>query len=309
VTDQIQELILSSGADSNDEHIIVTKDVFERMLSNKEAVCILHEVGVDVVGLVDFADTIFEADDAQEAKQLTFGEFMVLILDLRGSSTARVRDIVSLRKHINYRFHRLESRLMDMDCLARYQREAALSGERTPIGAIGAKASARAAYVQANETPSQSHLSGMTTLATFKDIAAGSLCELQASHERELALLHDENLQLLDRLTDLGRAAGKSHAGVLEVSTKVPRTTPRNFSDGIGTVATTRTGSEGTTSPSTREKPATRELSKVSDAPAWKTAPLVAQVPLQQWHEYYSSTPSWQSHANGASGHVCHNLV
>jgi len=133
---------------------------------------------------------------------------------------------------------------------------------------------------------------------------------LQASHERELALLHDENLQLLDRLTDLGRAAGKSHAGVLEVSTNVPRTTPKNFSDGIGTVATTTTGPEPTTSPRTRVQPVTRELSRVSDAPAWKTAPLVPQVPLQQWHEYYSSTPSWQSRAIMAEPcHVCHNQL
>merc|ERR1719433_2386288 len=149
VAEKIEELILSVGPSENHDTLIpklISKNEFERMLANQKAVSILHEVGVDVVGLVDFADTIFEADNgdkAQGKKQLTFGEFVELILDLRGSTTSRVKDVINLRKHINYKFQRLESWLMDMDCKACHNRarsglqEAALSGERATRWAQG----------------------------------------------------------------------------------------------------------------------------------------------------------------------------
>merc|ERR1712129_658697 len=60
-------------------------------------------------------------------------------------------------------------------------------------------------------------------VAMFQDLVTGSLRDLQASHQRELAVLHEENLRLLDKLADRGKAAGKSLAGVVEVATKVPR--------------------------------------------------------------------------------------
>jgi hypothetical protein len=53
----------------------------------------LTEVGVDVIGLVDFADVIFEDDD-----ELSFGRFMEIVLELRGSNSATVKDIIELRK-------------------------------------------------------------------------------------------------------------------------------------------------------------------------------------------------------------------
>merc|ERR1712129_592651 len=74
-----------------------------------------------------------------------------------------------------------------------------------------------------SESSGQSHLSGATTVAMFQDLVTGSLRDLQASHQRELAVLHEENLRLLDKLADRGKAAGKSLAGVVEVATKVPR--------------------------------------------------------------------------------------
>merc|ERR1712241_865147 len=78
------------------------------------------------------------------------------------------------------------------------------------------------------QTPRRSHPSGMTTVAMFQDIVTVSLRDLQASHERELAILHDENLKLQDELADLEKAAGKTLADVLDVAPKVPRITCSN---------------------------------------------------------------------------------
>jgi hypothetical protein len=180
------------------------------------------------VGLVDYADTIFEACDGDEMmgpRKLNFEQFMQVILDLRGSKNARVKDVVELRKHINYRFQRLENRLMDMDCLARYHganaglQEAAKSSR-------GVQESAWASDIRANgsQSPSQSNVSGMTSVAIVQNVVVDSLRDLQAAHERELAILHAEQIRLLDKLKDLGKAAGKSLKDVLEVASKVPRT-------------------------------------------------------------------------------------
>jgi len=73
------------------------------------------------VGLPDFADAIFEDEnhDSEEGepteKTLTFEDFMSVVLDLRGTNNATVRDIVDLRKHINARFNTFEKRLMDLE--------------------------------------------------------------------------------------------------------------------------------------------------------------------------------------------------
>merc|ERR1740123_1043794 len=71
----------------------ISKDEFCKILENMEAVRALQDVGVDVVGLVDFADVIFDEDD-----ELSFPRFMEVVLQLRGSNTATVKDIVDLRK-------------------------------------------------------------------------------------------------------------------------------------------------------------------------------------------------------------------
>merc|ERR1712226_570530 len=133
-----------------------------------------------------------------DEKQLTFPEFMAVILDLRGSKTARVKDVVNLRKHINYRFQRLDDRLMDITCVLR-DRMAELHGGTTPKGS---QWSVGREDVRAGVTKShgQSNLPGVTSVAKFQDTVIGSLRDLQASHERELAVLHAENIRLLDKL-------------------------------------------------------------------------------------------------------------
>jgi len=44
---------------------------------------------------------------------LSFADFMGVVLDLRGTNTATIRDITQLRRHINGRFTRLEQKLLE----------------------------------------------------------------------------------------------------------------------------------------------------------------------------------------------------
>jgi len=83
----------------------IGKEDFVKLLEQPEAARALQEVGVDVVGLVDFTDFIF-----QNGKELSFSDCMDLVLQLRGTNNATVKDIVDLRKHVMTELTRLEER-------------------------------------------------------------------------------------------------------------------------------------------------------------------------------------------------------
>lgn len=88
--------------DANNDNKI-SKAEFMQILEKPDAVRALQETGVEVVSLVDSADSIFDDEEQNqggEGKLLSFAEFMDAILELRGSNTARVKDIVDLRKHV-----------------------------------------------------------------------------------------------------------------------------------------------------------------------------------------------------------------
>merc|ERR1719436_2163731 len=72
---------------------MISKQECEALLMTPEAAQALQNIGVDVVGLVDLMDYIF-----QEENDLSFLKFMETVLQLRGSNTATVKDIVDLRK-------------------------------------------------------------------------------------------------------------------------------------------------------------------------------------------------------------------
>lgn len=90
----LQDLIVAENLDENGDNC-VSKREFECLLEKPEAARALSTIGVDVVGLVDFTEFIF-----QEDRNLSFPEFMEILLQLRGTNTATVKDIVDLRKFI-----------------------------------------------------------------------------------------------------------------------------------------------------------------------------------------------------------------
>jgi len=81
----------------------ISKHELQKILTHKKAVTVLRGVGVDVYALVDFADFIFQSDSQgnEFEKVLSFDDFMTLVLQLRGTKPATVRDIVDLQQFIH----------------------------------------------------------------------------------------------------------------------------------------------------------------------------------------------------------------
>merc|ERR1719460_254725 len=101
VKNKLMEIISKNNVDE-DGNKSISKAEFEHLLLMPEGAKIIEEVGVDVVGLVDFADDIFKDD-----VELTFPDFMELVLQLRSTNVATVRDIVDLRKLVGNLFQDL----------------------------------------------------------------------------------------------------------------------------------------------------------------------------------------------------------
>jgi len=87
----------------------ISKAEFEVLIQKPEAAKALHDVGVDVVGLVDFVDFLFKNDE-----DISFASFMETVLSLRGTNGATVKDVVDLRKCMMVEFARHET---DTDCI------------------------------------------------------------------------------------------------------------------------------------------------------------------------------------------------
>eukprot|EP00425_Heterocapsa_triquetra_P013103 CAMPEP_0195132228 /NCGR_PEP_ID=MMETSP0448-20130528/146506_1 /TAXON_ID=66468 /ORGANISM="Heterocapsa triquestra, Strain CCMP 448" /LENGTH=250 /DNA_ID=CAMNT_0040170219 /DNA_START=6 /DNA_END=754 /DNA_ORIENTATION=- len=90
------------GIDCNHDGLI-SKPEFLGILGNKAALRALKQCGVDVNGLIESADFIFEdLDDEGELfeRRLTFDEFISTVFDQREQKLATVKDITNLRKFI-----------------------------------------------------------------------------------------------------------------------------------------------------------------------------------------------------------------
>jgi hypothetical protein len=97
-----QDSVAPGGGD-----IQITKSEFQTLLATPEAARCLQGVGVDVVGLVDFEDLIFQDND-----NISFCSFMETVLQLRGSNAATVKDIVDLRKSLMQVVWHVESKIV-----------------------------------------------------------------------------------------------------------------------------------------------------------------------------------------------------
>eukprot|EP00929_Paragymnodinium_shiwhaense_P052965 TRINITY_DN2651_c0_g7_i1.p1 TRINITY_DN2651_c0_g7~~TRINITY_DN2651_c0_g7_i1.p1 ORF type:complete len:863 (+),score=244.71 TRINITY_DN2651_c0_g7_i1:232-2820(+) len=84
----------------------ISKSEFQQILDCEEAIGALSDVGVDVIGLADCADFIFGEQDPTcdenasggSEVELTVTEFMDVVLKLRGSNCATVKDVIEVRK-------------------------------------------------------------------------------------------------------------------------------------------------------------------------------------------------------------------
>jgi len=107
--------IMSSLDETGDG--VISKAEFVKILDLEEAVEALQEVEVDVMGLVDLADFIFNDDSTGEEKELDFADFMEVILSIRGSNAATVKDIMDLRKFVQKQNLQIHDKLVKLEKL------------------------------------------------------------------------------------------------------------------------------------------------------------------------------------------------
>jgi len=67
---------------------------FKKIVELPEAIVALQDVGVEPIGVVDFADYMFLEDGRQI--QIPFEKFLDMLLDLRGANNATLKDIMTL---------------------------------------------------------------------------------------------------------------------------------------------------------------------------------------------------------------------
>jgi len=94
VKDRMLELMRDTGFDT-DSNEGISREEFRNLIIQPEAARVIQEVGVDCIGLVDYIDFIFKDSD-----KISFASLMELVLQLRGTNPATVRDIVDLRKFV-----------------------------------------------------------------------------------------------------------------------------------------------------------------------------------------------------------------
>lgn len=101
---KIGDVLQSLGVPEGSQE--VSKEHFSNLTDNPEAMRSLHDVGVDVVALVELADFLFQDEDA-----LGLAQFVEVVLQFRGSNTATVKDIVDMRSFLRRELEALEDKM------------------------------------------------------------------------------------------------------------------------------------------------------------------------------------------------------
>lgn len=86
----------------------ISKEGFVALMENQEAVQMLHEFGIDIVALVDFADFIYKGHEELDMKT-----FMEKILQCRGANQATVKDITDMRMFLLSEISDSETRMLE----------------------------------------------------------------------------------------------------------------------------------------------------------------------------------------------------
>lgn len=113
---KVKELLNNSNLDI-DQNGLISKTELLSLLENPVAAMVLHDAGVDMVGLLDISDLVFQSDTLGKEfdKELTFDEFMEVLLALRGENTATVKDIVDFKKVMNTHFTEVSNNLAQLE--------------------------------------------------------------------------------------------------------------------------------------------------------------------------------------------------
>lgn len=65
---------------------------FQKFIMQPDVAMIIQDVGVDVVGLLDMADMIYE-DKVKKGRGLEFPDFIDVVLNMRGTNPSTVKDV------------------------------------------------------------------------------------------------------------------------------------------------------------------------------------------------------------------------
>mmetsp|Transcript_10525 Transcript_10525/g.20304 ORF Transcript_10525/g.20304 Transcript_10525/m.20304 type:complete len:724 (+) Transcript_10525:67-2238(+) len=212
VREKIQELLIETGADEDNDHML-TKQEFVQLVTHRKAVPILQDVGVDVEGLIDVQDTLFEGDaeieesdddelNFVEEKKLSFTELMNVVLDLRGTNTATVRDIVNLRKYIHGRLTVIEQKM---------SRNLRRASSMDPTGS-GSLRPYTAPAATCNDGLEERFAESMSKSQNVSPSLHGTLSNmrgLMSKHEAEVAALEADNRNLREQVAKLAQVACK----------------------------------------------------------------------------------------------------
>jgi len=101
---KMQEVFHELGMDSVLQgEAMITPQHFTEIVKNQEAARAMRNLGVDVLQMVDMADTFFADTDecGRYKEELTFGEFLDAVVQLRGTNYATVKDLVNLKNYIS----------------------------------------------------------------------------------------------------------------------------------------------------------------------------------------------------------------
>jgi len=164
VTHVKSELLSMFDADADVHNAIISQHDFVELLVQPEAARVFHTIGVDVIGLVDFAEYIFK-----DCAQLSFVEFMDLMFQFRGSNTSTVKDIVDLRRLIMSELHEVKETVIR--CIAKVEADMAGKVEEVTRSmsslAVGSTSSRETCRLRSNG-------GGDSTLGALRESTASS---------------------------------------------------------------------------------------------------------------------------------------
>lgn len=109
--DKVGKVLEELDTDGNK---LISKEELSHILANQSACKALHDVGVDVVALIDFADVMFWDSINQTEMQLSFSSFMEVVLNLRSSNVATVQDLFNLGRVVLNSFERVEQHMTNV---------------------------------------------------------------------------------------------------------------------------------------------------------------------------------------------------
>ncbi|CAJ1331876.1 unnamed protein product [Effrenium voratum] len=100
VRDKVQQVMVERHGKSS---IRISRVELLEILNDRRATRLLAEAGVDVMGLVDVADFLFQSDLAGQEfeKVLSFEEFLRVVMSLRSSNSVTLKDIMDLRRTLH----------------------------------------------------------------------------------------------------------------------------------------------------------------------------------------------------------------